>query len=486
MDGCCHGPDGILPRNLQKTLGRMGFSTGTYGTYVPVVCWENFEMVYQCYISSQVCLMTQAQQLPATEATQWNKSQRGAVLAELNNILANPAFSKSKRCADLLRQLVERALSGEHEGVKERTLGVEVFGRDADYDNNADPIVRRTANEIRKRLAQYYQELDERQSVKIHLNPGSYLPEFDFLAREAAGDYSNSDTPLQIASAGVPDPIGTRDLTQRPKQITSRVHPKWFVASAVLLLAVAAGVAVAHAGLFRSSQYLFWHPLLDAKEPPIVCVADDSMLEWDGTSNNAQTIATVIASRGVPSVGGSTSVPRSIPFVDANVAHELASWLSEHGTSTVLQPASTMSLQDFRGRPAVLIGGFDNPWTLTLLSGLRFSPRLDPANRVLWIKDAQHPANHDWVYAGQQSQNSTVDYAVITRFFDSETGNWIVAIAGLGQHGTEAAGQLLADPAFAGSLPSALRSKKNFQLVVKTTLIKGETGPPQAVAFYAW
>src|SRR5262245_4692029 len=82
---------------------------------------------------------------------------REEILAQLERLLANPLFRNSKRYPTLLRYVVERTLDGHPGELKERTLGVEVFGREPDYDTNLDPVVRITAAEIRKRLAQYYQ-----------------------------------------------------------------------------------------------------------------------------------------------------------------------------------------------------------------------------------------------------------------------------------------------------------------------------------------
>src|SRR5262249_15327111 len=84
--------------------------------------------------------------------------ERVEIQAELERILANPLFKNSRRYPNLLRYVVERTLDGHSADLKERTLGIEVFGRAPDYDTNLDPIVRTTAAEIRKRLAQYYQE----------------------------------------------------------------------------------------------------------------------------------------------------------------------------------------------------------------------------------------------------------------------------------------------------------------------------------------
>src|SRR5207244_6830027 len=93
-------------------------------------------------------------------------------------LLGNPLFSHSRRYPSMLRYVVEHALSGDSGQLKERTLGIEVFSRDPHYDTNLDPVVRTTAGEIRKRIAQYYHEPGHEGEVRIDFPPGSYLPEF--------------------------------------------------------------------------------------------------------------------------------------------------------------------------------------------------------------------------------------------------------------------------------------------------------------------
>jgi hypothetical protein len=101
-----------------------------------------------------------------------------AVLDQLERILGSTVFRNSKRHSSLLRHLVERSVAGTVADLKERTLGVEVFGRPADYDNYADPVVRISAGEVRKRIAQYYHEPDRERELRIELPLGSYVPEF--------------------------------------------------------------------------------------------------------------------------------------------------------------------------------------------------------------------------------------------------------------------------------------------------------------------
>src|ERR1700730_13871775 len=116
----------------------------------------------------------------------YNEADREAIGSQMERMLANPLFKNSKRYPNLLRYIVEHTLAGFPAELKERTLGVEVFGRQPDYDTNADPIVRATAGEIRKRIAQYYHEHGHESEIRIDLVPGSYVPEFEIPAAKTA------------------------------------------------------------------------------------------------------------------------------------------------------------------------------------------------------------------------------------------------------------------------------------------------------------
>jgi hypothetical protein len=107
-----------------------------------------------------------------------SKATRTAVMEQLDRLLANPYFSHSRRFPNFLRFVVEHTLAGDVEDIKERTLGIEIFGKEADYDTASDPIVRVTAAEIRKRVAQYYQDPEHAGELRITLPSGSYIPQF--------------------------------------------------------------------------------------------------------------------------------------------------------------------------------------------------------------------------------------------------------------------------------------------------------------------
>ncbi len=107
------------------------------------------------------------------------ESRQKEIRDEVNRMLGSAAFRTSKRCRDFLQHVVERTVSGQHSSLKERTIGAELFGLPHDFDTSQHTVVRVTASETRKKLAQYYQsESDANQNLRIELPTGSYSAEF--------------------------------------------------------------------------------------------------------------------------------------------------------------------------------------------------------------------------------------------------------------------------------------------------------------------
>lgn len=108
-----------------------------------------------------------------------SESRKQAVRAELNLLLESPAFRTSKRCREFLSYIVEHTMSGPSGTLKERSIGTDLFRLPHDYDTGQHTIVRVTATEVRKKLAQHYLTAnDSSRPVKIDLPPGSYSAEF--------------------------------------------------------------------------------------------------------------------------------------------------------------------------------------------------------------------------------------------------------------------------------------------------------------------
>jgi TolB-like protein len=106
-----------------------------------------------------------------------------AVRQELEQILDSEEFVASDRLRNFLRFVVEEALAGRARQLKAYTIGVEVFGRDARFDAQNDPVVRVEAGKLRRRLELYYLGPGANDSVQIDIPKGGYAPSFRFQGR---------------------------------------------------------------------------------------------------------------------------------------------------------------------------------------------------------------------------------------------------------------------------------------------------------------
>ena len=101
-----------------------------------------------------------------------------AVRGQLERILASPHFAAAEGARRLLRFIVEEALAGRADRLKEYTLAVDVFGRGPSFDSKTNPAVRVEASRLRRRLEHYYLTAGREDSVLIELPRGGYVPAF--------------------------------------------------------------------------------------------------------------------------------------------------------------------------------------------------------------------------------------------------------------------------------------------------------------------
>ena len=416
----------------------------------------------------------------------WSDVQRATVAKELDFILSHSAFKSSKRCVELLRYLVRHAEPGGGDGFKERALGIEVFGRSPNYDVNLDPVVRRTANEIRKRLAQCYQQADRPHEVKIYLERGSYLPVFEFASQNGRQELAATEKSSVLLEQIKPLERVVESSATSFGAFLRALGRNWILGGVVVILLIAGGIFGARYEALRSPQFRVWKPLLDSGNVINLCVSDGNPYEEDSGNGGSQTIDNITSSQALAVLAARTRA-RSTPVTDEQVAHTIVTRILQFKKQTNLRSSSELTLRDFRHGSWVLIGGVNNPWVPVLLSNLRYSIQIDPGTRDRWVQDAQNPSKRDWKIPGrQQATSNFADYAVVTRYFDPETGQWTMAVSGLGAAGTDAAGELLTDRAFEKLLPVSIDSKGNFQIVLRISVVNGEAGPFQVLAYFAW
>ena len=205
------------------------------------------------------------------------KADSEAVLHELREVLASPHFCNSKRYPALLRYVVEQTLAGRGENLKERTLGIEVFGRPATYDTSLDTIVRYTAGEIRKRLSLYYHEAGRNSRIQIQLPSGSYVPDFIFNAEESepaspAKEVQHDQAPSQLAK---PEPdlmAAVLADTRVEAPAPTRRWIYWAGIAAVVLVAIGAIRLNSMKVHPKTVVDQFWAPMIHGRGPTLICL----------------------------------------------------------------------------------------------------------------------------------------------------------------------------------------------------------------------
>jgi hypothetical protein len=422
-----------------------------------------------------------------------SEDERRFVREQLERVLASPLFRNSKRYPALLRFVVEQSLEGNEDRLKERLLGIHVFHREPDYDTNQDPIVRLTAAEVRKRIAQYYQEPEHKGELRIYLNSGSYVPHFTPVDEPRFAPASQRDyppVPLSISDDGPErslaqaSPRSHLDTAAPAREVSRSAKPNrhlWFWAGVAIVSAVTAWLLFHRA--ISSPQYdreVIWRPIL--KDPGAVLFVLPDLSQASLAARFQQDEQTNLRDHLLQG--------RIVDFGDSVAMSRLATYLTREKKGFDVQLSSEVSYTRLQEGPAIFIGGLDNAWTMRVLEPLRFYMERRDSSLVYEILDRNQPEGRQWsLDLAKPFAKVTVDYAIVASVFDKTTGRPILIVAGLGGNGTMAAANFLEDPRYTVQLEKAIpRGWKggNMELGLQTQVIDDKAGPPQVIAQTFW
>jgi len=378
-----------------------------------------------------------------------------SVREALRRILASEEFHASKRSCEFLTYVVENTLQGHGENLKERTIGIDVFRRSANYDPGEDATVRVKAGEVRKRLSLYYGGQGKNEPIRIEIPSGSYVPEFRLIGEEPK----------------------VREADVKPEH---RIRPGRRTALVVALatvISVLISVALFWIGTRRATPLdEFWAPVLSGAAPVSLCVAWVPVYGIDREPTPGQPPKpeefTLLRDQFV---GGGDLIATS----------RISAMMTRRKRPFFLRVGNAVSFEDLRTSPAILIGYSYTFWK-EISSQMRYF--IDTSKTPIGITDNGAPTK--WSLPNLPRDRKTDrDYAIVSRVFHPDTHAMLVEIAGITQYGTEAASDLVTNPEL---LAEALRhapdgwQKKNMQLVLYSRVIEGAPAAPQIVASYFW
>lgn len=413
------------------------------------------------------------------------------IRAQLDLLIRDEVFRSSKRSVAFLKYVVEQTLNGSADQIKERTIGVEVFGRDPSYDTNLDHIVRTAATELRKRLATYYVDEKHRSELRMGLIPGSYIPRFS-LPGQARHTGLESEAELEAAEALLethgahiqfgPDPLaGSKTTSKKPVPWWRR----WYL-DVSLAAAAAIAIFLGYTRLHKANpEDLFWRPVLETPGPVLLAVGDHP--------NGPPTLPAADDNESPVTPIPSSDSSQTVPFADTVTIARVVGALEARNKQVLIRRGSSSSFSDLRNGAVVLIGAFNNEWSLRLTRQLRYSLAMDADRHLIYIRDAKNPSSRSWSWGTNQPREPVTganspklqDYALISRIRDSETGHVVVVIGGLYTYGTETAGEFLTDSQLMQAIAKQTRlngAEHSLQIVLGTTVTDGTPGPPKVLA----
>ena len=379
----------------------------------------------------------------------------GDIRRELDGILESPEFRGSHRGQMLLRFLVENALEGGVERLKERTIGVELFHREVTYDTGQDAIVRVAANDLRKRLAAHYLHPDPARvglNVRISLAPGSYIPDFETL-----------NTVLL-------PPV--KEITPAAQVPSPKVGTDWIKWTVILGLAVVCILLAIQNVKLRAPgtpptplAILPWSQIAAPGGTVTLVAADSNFSFYKALVHADQSLPEYTSQRWLddiakrmPSIPGLSLMPIT-SIGDVSVAAMLGSTLQRGGCSISVRSGRMVQVDDFKSdRSIILLGSaYANPWVSLLNDHLNFHIEYDSISRKQVCVNRSPGPGESPVYVGTaRTPMPGVGYATISLVRNLSHNGFVLIIAGTNMEGTEAAGELVTN---SPRLTDALRSR---------------------------
>jgi hypothetical protein len=398
------------------------------------------------------------------------------VLQELASVLDSHEFHGSHRAQTLLRYLVENALSHRSDQLKERTIGIELFHRDAAYDTGHDGIVRVAASDVRKRLMNFYSRTVSTRTgpgIRIVLPAGSYVPLFE--RSDAAGP--------------APEP------REQPPVVAGRAsRQNLWVAAGLVLLGAAIGAAIALVSASRGSAKPAvdgilaeaWRPFARLDANVLLSTATPLSLvmvpEGYGRSTHAAPPEAYPLFRQhrplVPGVKLNMSFTDNMLGVGTMSAVVAAvNTLRSMGSSYQILPERVTTLSELRGRNAILFGApVDSEAITRTMEHTPLVVDYEPSVKGFVIRDR---TSGKMIVPQKDGYGDFVDvYGLITvlNARDSDRGRLgMVVFSGITSAGTHGAAEFFASPRALHSLRAIFAREGvngfpvSYQVVVKCT-----------------
>lgn len=420
-------------------------------------------------------------------ATNLSTEKKQAVLDE---VLASKTFARSDQLRSFLTYVCEKEIAGNGSEINEYVIAVEALGRPATYSSGEEATVRNRAYQLRHKLLEYYSLENATARVRIELPKGSYCPVF-----------VETEKPAIILEELAPAPVTAPALPESTAPPVAIRRARWpFIAALALAVLTVIVFSLSRVKLQKTALEEFWEPVLASAHPALICATQPVVYQLDGQAreNLVKRQALIPADQSLPHnpdpnelLKGNDVVAITDQYTGIGTAYataQITALLRQLNKPSQIKFGNETSFADLRNSPVVLIGAFGNRWTMSIANNFRFVFE-GKSIYQRFIVDKADPKNRWGFEAKTVTGKVAEDYVIISRIFQSETGEMLITAAGITQYGTRAAGEFLTNPAnfeaLAIQAPAGWQ-KKNLQIVFTVKVLDNTPGPPTILATHFW
>jgi hypothetical protein len=445
-----------------------------------------------------------------------SKEAKAALERHLEEIVEGPAFKGSHRCGLFLKHVIHRAISGNFESLKERSIGMELFGRSASYATGEDAIVRVTANDVRKRLLQHYDKYRSQSEFRINLPPGSYIPEIIW-ANGGSESGALNDRPQQglsgssLKSLAQQNPEPGSILVQKPVPENSepaaysgspspRRWPIYFLGALNLVLfgLLFCGFLWLHYSRNGSASapnnpatpvsILPWSAFFSSPNPTHLITSDPDLVEIQNITGNPISVSDYANHVYIPV---NNQLPPKIKeicmnlllgdkaaSVDTQVVAEISALAQSNSKSINITAARALQFTNLKSDDNFIFLGSprSDPWVHLFDNQLDFQFVIDKTGLESIVNRRPRPGEQSIYVPNSRRGASGQSFAIIAFVQNPDQNGQALILAGANAAGTQVVGKLVTDlPRFSMVLDKCgilgASPIKHFELLLRVNMM---------------
>lgn len=448
-----------------------------------------------------------------------SKEDVTALWQEVAEITEGTAFKGSHRSGQFLKYIIEQAIEGNFDALKERVIGMELFGRSASYDTGEDAIVRVTASDVRKRLLQHYGKYGVCSEFRLSLPLGSYIPEIKHEPRKEPARVDVADVNQKTATAP-PNPSTTLHDSENasqaavasprlpnPEAIPNRLNSwrRWLSMGLAFMVVLNLGLWI----LFwsRTSQTdatsatpFPWVALFHSSHATQLISSDPNIAEIQGFTGGQISVSDYANHNYL--TGPNKLTPDEDRFcrivlrgdksttVDTQIAVNVAQLAQSNSRNIAVHGARDIQLSDLKTDDNFIFLGSprSNPWSSIFTEQLDFRFAFDKDSGSEFIRNIHPRTNELSAYVPTAPGWATGrSFAIIALVQNPDQNGQVLLLAGATGEGTAAAGKLVTDlPRFSSTLQkcgvSPSGAQQHFELLLQLNTMAGSPSNVDVVA----